>query len=655
MDFMNYIGLLGLLGLLGFFGRGELGKKFEELQDNINKNNTKVDDRVKGVEKVAGDANRKAQDLITESQHFATKIDTEKLSDRLKAVEKSSSAADKKADTENNFDALQQKLDEVAQVSTNLQHAVKNLEDKNFDDALQKFDERLTSNGDNIQTLANNIKTITGNIDGNFKNFADEINNLGTGLKNIDGHLTNFDERISNLETAKPVEEEQPDERLTAIEEEHKTLNERVGEYNSVLQKHHVALVQWKNNFVAIQNHFNAIQANFDEHKKIIDELQDKLTAQSKLFNEVQTKINAQPDAAPVDDELKEKLTAQENLLNEFKSKLDSQPAAAPVDDELKEKLTTQENLLNDVKSQIDAQENFFTDLKEKLAAQSTLLDEFKSKFDEEEKLLGEFKTKFDAQDKILDEHDERFGKQESLFFSFKESIDELEKVFEEMAGDQFLTIENFDLKPTGRVFFTNKPTEVFENLKVAGNLSGLTTFLESSDFDKKDNFIRILENYRQNLKKVSDKVRRKKFNEDALSEEVTEAFFNTLSKHFLATIPISIYRGARQETLETLDAAEQAKDFKFYSDFLAKVNEYLAACHVYTAPIVPKSTMTSTDIDRMSVTRKDTEIPDEDNVIDEVERLPYYMDYVSENGEVENFCSEGKMVVLKYDGGGAQ
>ena len=599
MDFMNYAGLLGLLGLLGFFGRGELGKKFDELQDNINKNNSKVDDRVKGVEKVAGDANRKAQDLITESQHFATKIDAEKLSERLKAVEKSARPETKDVDAENNFDALQQKLDEVAQVNTNLQHAIKNLEDKNFD-------ERLTANGENIQTLANNIKTITGNIDGNFKNFADEINNLGTGITNIDAHLSNFDERISNLETTKPADDEQPDERLTAIEEEHKTLNERVGEYNSVLQKHHVALVQWKNNFVAIQNHFNAIQANFDEHKKVLDSLQDKLTAQTKLFDEVN-------------------------------GKLDSQPAAAPIDDDLKDKFTAQENILNDVKSKIDEQ--------------STLLDEFKSKFDAEEKLLDEFKSKFDEQNKILDEHEERFGKQESLFFSFKESIDELEKVFEEMAGDQFLTIENFDIKPNGRVFFTNKPDEVFQNLKIADNLAGLTTFLESSDFDKKDNFIRILDNYRQNLKKVSDKVRRKKFNEDALSEEVTEAFFNTLSKHFLATIPISIYRGARLETLETLDAAEQEKEFKFYSAFLVKVNEYLAACHVYTAPIIPKSTMTSSDIDRMSVTRKDTEDPAEDNVIDEVERLPYYMDYVSENGEIENFCSEGKMVVLKYDG----
>ena len=235
---------------------------------------------------------------------------------------------------------------------------------------------------------------------------------------------------------------------------------------------------------------------------------------------------------------------------------------------------------------------------------------------------------------------------------SFQKNIAEFEKVFESLKEDAYLTIENFDIKPTGRIFFTNKPDEVFKNLKIASNLSGITSFLESSNFDKKESFIRIIENYRQNLKKVTDKVRRKKFNEDALSEEVTEAFFNTLSKFFLATIPISIYRGARQETLESLDENIQEGEFKFYSAFLTKINEYLAACQVYTVPVLPKTTMTSEDIDRMSVTRKETLTESEDNLIDEVERLPYYMDYLTEGGEVENFCSEGKMVVLKFDGG---
>ena len=590
MDFMNFIGLIGLVGLLGFFGRDKLRQNFEELRGDINKNSEQTDSRVKNIEKIAADANRKAQNLSDESQHFATKIDTEKISERLKAVETAEKDDEKINAVENEVATLRQNIDEVAQINTNLQAAVKILEEKNYEETLQHFDEGLKNLNTAIQALDKNLKTVTENVDGNFKTCGDEINKLIATSKTVDNRLTSFDERITGIESHNAeTAEELPDEKLAAIEENHKVLTERVGEFNSVLQKHHVALVQWKNNFIAIQNHFNSIQANFEEHKKILDFLQSHFDEQAKLIDE----IKSAPVETGISDELKEKLSAQENILTEFKSKF-------------------------------DAQEN----------------------------VLAEFKSKFDAQEKILDDFDDRFGKQESLFFSFKESLDEIEKVFDAMEGDKFLTIENFDIKPTGKIFFTNKPNEVFENLKIASNLTGITSFLASSTFSKKENFIRIIENYRQSLKKVTDKVRRKKFNEDALSEEVTDAFFNTLSKHFLATIPISIYRGARLETLETLDDAERDEDFKFYSAFLEKVNEYLAACQVYTAPIVPKTEMTSADIDRMSVTRKETSDKHDDNIIDEVERLPYYMDYLTENGETENFCSEGKMVVLKFDGG---
>ncbi len=102
---------------------------------------------------------------------------------------------------------------------------------------------------------------------------------------------------------------------------------------------------------------------------------------------------------------------------------------------------------------------------------------------------------------------------------------------------------------------------------------------------------------------------------------------------------------------MDAEDEKLREEEFKFYSEFLKRVNDYLASCHVYTVPVLPKNPMTSNDIDRMSVTRKETTNPDEDNLIDEVERLPYFMDYLTESGEKENFCSEGKMVVLKYDG----
>ena len=555
---MEYIGLIGLIGLLGFFAKSGFNEKVEEIKSDAAKNTEQIENRVKNIEKIAADANRKAQDLSDESQHFFTKLDAEKISDRLKIVETSVDAK-KISEIEGKLQAPQKHSDDIAQVNFDLQQGLKNLSDKNFDAT--------------IQTLGDNLKA------------------LDEGIKNLDNNLKNFDERLKLLETPHTPETDDKnfEERFKTVEEDHQDLTKKLENYNTAVQQHHVALAQWQKNFIVIQNTFNAIQTRFDEHKKILDALQEHLNTQGKALENFQEHLNTQGKAL---ENFQNHLSAQGNGLGNFQEQLNAQGRA-----------------------------------------------------------LGNFKNQIDVQEKNLGAVQKKFDEQGSLIESLRKNVANFEKIFESLKGQTYLTIENFNIQPTGRIFFTNKPDEVFNNLKIASNLTGITSFLESSNFDKKENFIRIVENYRQNLKKVNDKMRRKKFNEDALSEEVTEAFFNTLSKFFLATIPISIYRGARQETLETVDEQSRDEEFNFYSTFLTKVNEYLAACQVYTVPVLPKNLMTSADIDRMSVTRKETANDAEDNLIDEVERLPYYMDYLTEGGETENFCSEGKMVVLKFDG----
>ena len=605
---MEFLGLGGLLGLLGFLGKSGINEKVEEFKSDIAKSNEQVENRIKNIEKIAADANRKAQDASNDNQHFATKIDTENLSKRITAVESSGDNA-KISELESKLEILQSRLEEVLKINSALQQRIDNLEDKQFDESIQNL-------ADNFKTFEEDAKS----FDGNFQVIDERLKIFDGNFKAVVSNLQSFDERIKTLED-RPATSEDGDknfeDRLGVVEEEYADFTKKVEDFNAVIQKHHVALVQWKNNFLAIQNSFNAVQSNFDENKKVFIAMQSRLDAQEKLFEELKSKLDSQ-------DGLKD---LQQNF------------------DENKQSLTA-------IQSHIDEQGIILDDFKTKFDAQDSLINSFQQNFDDNKQSLTAIQSRLDEQGIILDDFKTKFAAQGSLLDSFQKNIAEFEKVFESLKEDAYLTIENFDIKPTGRIFFTNKPDEVFKNLKIASNLSGITSFLESSNFDKKESFIRIIENYRQNLKKVTDKVRRKKFNEDALSEEVTEAFFNTLSKFFLATIPISIYRGARQETLESLDENIQEGEFKFYSAFLTKINEYLAACQVYTVPVLPKTTMTSEDIDRMSVTRKETLTESEDNLIDEVERLPYYMDYLTEGGEVENFCSEGKMVVLKFDGG---
>ncbi len=661
MEITSLIGLLGLVGLLGFFGRGEISQKIEDLQNLIKQNDEQAENRVKNVEKIAAEASRKAQGLMDKDQHFATKIDTESLSERLKAVEEEQ---DGKSISE-----LETKINTLQKRSDSLYKSVQTIQSKNYDETLTTLIADVKNIADHFNSMLDGLKTFDDNLqilDTGIKNLDAKFNTLNEKLKTVEGQIQGVEEQVKNVESqvqtfedrvqtfedrpAPAADDTASEERLTTIEDEHKDFTQKLTDCNNVLQKHHVALVQWKSNFIAIQNSFNAIQAKFDEDKKALMTLQTRLDEQQKFLDDYKTQFETQSQDIG---EVKSDIDGVKSAVDDVKSQLaqvqDIGDVKSTVDD-VKTEFEDVKTAVDDFKSQL-AQVQDIGNVKTDIDDVKTNIDDVKTQLESQVQSIGEFKSQLDAQEKILSDVKTQFETQGSLIDSVQKSIADFEKILDSMKEPTFLTIENFDLKPTGRIFFTNKPDEVFQNLKIASNLSGITSFLATSKFAKKENFIRIIENYRQNLKKVSDKVRRKKFNEDALSEEVTDAFFNTLSKFFLATIPISIYRGARQETLEAEDEKLREEEFKFYAEFLKRVNDYLAACHVYTVPILPKNPMTSSDIDRMSVTRKETANADEDNLIDEVERLPYYMDYLTEGGETENFCSEGKMVVLKYDG----
>ena len=658
MEITSLIGLLGLVGLLGFFGRGEISQKIDDLQNLIKQNDEQAETRVKNVEKIAAEASRKAQGLMDKDQHFATKIDTEKLSERLQVLE---DEQDGKGISE-----LESKLNTLQKRSDNLQKSVQTIQGKNYDETITTLIADVKNIADHFNSMVEGLKTFDDNLqilDTGIKNLDAKFNNLDEELKTVEGQVHDVENEVHNVESqvqtvenrVKTVEERPapaegepvPDERLTTIEDEHKDFTQKLTDYNNVLQKHHVALVQWKSNFVVIQNTFNAIQAKFDENKQTLETLQTRLDEQQKFLDDYKTQAENISGVKTEFDGVKSAVDEVKSDVDNVKADVDNFKSAV---DEVKSQLAQVKNV-DGVKSAVDDFKSDFDGVKTDIDGVKTDVSEVKTQLETQVQSIGEFKSQLDAQEKILGDVKTQFDAHGSLLDSVQKSIAALEKILDSMKEPTFLTIENFDLKPTGRIFFTDKPDEVFQNLKIASNLSGLTSFLATSKFAKKENFIRIIENYRQNLKKVTDKVRRKKFNEDALSEEVTDAFFNTLSKFFLATIPISIYRGARKETLDAEDENLREEEFKFYSEFLKRVNDYLASCHVYTVPVLPKNLMTSNDIDRMSVTRKETTNPDEDNLIDEVERLPYFMDYMTEGGETENFCSEGKMVVLKYDG----
>ena len=282
------------------------------------------------------------------------------------------------------------------------------------------------------------------------------------------------------------------------------------------------------------------------------------------------------------------------------------------------------------------------THFENRLAALEADRQNLLNQFARYEKLFGQIQINFDilnkkleAQQKIIVDFDALNKKVEAQ----QKIISELESHIKKIPPPpKKLDIRDFHIKKRSGVLFANS-TEFATSLAVVKNLSGIVVFLNSAPTDKRDSFSRIIKNYQNNLEKFIDKVQRGKFDDDTFSEEVTENFFSVLSKYFLATIPVAIYRGYRE-------------DPKFYSDFLVKVNEYLATCRVYSELVEPKKLVTSKQIECMTIFKKATPLRNEDKIIDEVEQLPYFLDYLNDDGETERFCADGKMILFSFGGG---
>ena len=127
-------------------------------------------------------------------------------------------------------------------------------------------------------------------------------------------------------------------------------------------------------------------------------------------------------------------------------------------------------------------------------------------------------------------------------------------------------------------------------------------------------------------------------YDAEELSEEVTRKFFGVIAENVLDNIVVGIYRGGQ-------DAAG-------YAEFLKKVNDCLSKCGVYTREVLPGTAFSSSlAADIHPPIPKKTMDASKDGVIDEVELLPYFMDYEDEDGNREFVCKRGKIICLKYKG----
>ncbi len=355
-------------------------------------------------------------------------------------------------------------------------------------------------------------------------------------------------------------------------------------------------------------------------YRQLQNEIQRNYATNAAVY-ELERKISALPQAADIQAALRDinqRLAALEKRIDALENKKYPAPTAAPPADTkiFEQRIAALEFQISEQNKTRAQYQNYF----QQVQAALTNLQNLNSSCDERIKKLETVQPP-------------------PLAVSPTPKLPTQEKVETVQTPPKKLSIQDFQLKKNNRPLFSNKPGDAKKTLATVENLSGIISFLEGSNFGKKDSFIRLIKNYQHNLQKFSDKVKRGKFDEDNFSEEVTNAFFGTLQKYFLSNLPVSIYRG-------------NSENPKFYAAFLEKINEYLSACRVYTELVEPQKIMNHDDIEKMNIVKKDTAVKAEDKIIDEVERLPYFLDYLTDDGEIERFCFDGSMVVLKFDGG---
>ena len=375
-----------------------------------------------------------------------------------------------------------------------------------------------------------------------------------------------------------------------------------------------------------------------------LTEFEKNFVTQEK-FAELEKKIPTTEDLKNIQDALKNfqnKIDEQTKIISDFESRIKKLETAPPV---------AQTPQQNNFEQRIVALETDRKNLLVKISEQNSILAQYQNFISQTQNNFNNLQQKIEHQTNNFSNLQNKIDEQTKIISDFELRIKKLETKKAEPVPTQKIStpvqqptvaplkISDFQIKTFNKPLFTNNAKDAEKVLAIVENLSEINSFLEKSNFNQKDNFIRLVKNYQQNLQKFSDKVRRGKFDEDIFSEEVTDAFFDVLQKYFLATLPVSILRGSRENP-------------KFYSAFLECLNKYLVACNVYTELVEPKKFMKSDDIEKMTIIKKDTATPSEDKFINEVERLPYFINYLTEDDELEKFCYEGKMVVLKFDGG---
>ena len=169
-------------------------------------------------------------------------------------------------------------------------------------------------------------------------------------------------------------------------------------------------------------------------------------------------------------------------------------------------------------------------------------------------------------------------------------------------------------------------------------NMDGLITYLSQSRIKEpaRTSFMKNLRCCMESLEKLYKKFDFETFDQEELSEEITNRFFKIINENLLDNILVAIYRGGKEATE--------------YREFLKNVNSYLAKHGIYTKDIVPGAVIEKDMLSNIEPPiTKQTSVPADSGKVYEVELLPYFMVYEDNDGELDAVRKRGRVVLLKY------
>lgn len=194
--------------------------------------------------------------------------------------------------------------------------------------------------------------------------------------------------------------------------------------------------------------------------------------------------------------------------------------------------------------------------------------------------------------------------------------------------------IDNFHIVSNKKILFSQDYSNNINSINKIKNLSGILNYLNFSNNENKDIYIKIVSKYNEMINKFIKDIDFDKYDEDEISEELSEGFFKILKKYFIDKLMVGIYRGMKSGD-------------SFYLRFLKNINEYLKGCNVYTRLLKINVKKTREDDNDIDILPKPTDDESKNNIIEEIEMLPYYLDFINEYDEKESIVIYGRAIVL--------